>query len=187
MHLYKPLDSFLIPIACISSPVDPKQNKEETLLKYILTALAAVSIIVPAYAAEIPPSNKETTCIALAIQKEAGNQSFKGMKAVGHVIINRTKSNKYPDTPCRVINQKNGRTCQFSWVCAKNKSTKISEQAFLTAKKSLEEPDFTNNSISFHVKSTHPRWTNLKQTMSIGAHIFYAANSRSRKTNSDFT
>lgn len=155
------------------------------MLKYIIAAFAALSIIVPAHAEDIPPANKETTCIALAIQKEAGNQSFKGMKAVGHVIINRAKSNKYPSTPCKVINQKNGRTCQFSWVCSKNRATKISERAFLAAKTSLEEPDFTNNSISFHVKSVHPRWTNLKKTMSIGAHIFYAANSRSRKTDRD--
>ena len=146
------------------------------MLKTLYTALAAVICVIsiPSYADTLP--EKEISCIALAIQKEAGNQSIQGMTAVGHVIINRTKSPKYPHTPCKVVYQKTGSHCQFSWACHKLNNTKISELAFNSAKISIKELDNTKGSVAFHIKSVHPAWNNLHKTVSIGQHVFFASN-----------
>lgn len=48
---------------------------------------------------------KQVACLSQAVQGEAGNQSFAGKVAVAHVILNRTKDEKFPDTPCAVIKQ----------------------------------------------------------------------------------
>lgn len=139
-----------------------------------MAAFAVTCLILPVNSqANTPLDKKEVNCIALAIQKEAGNQSVKGMQAIGHVIINRTKSIKYPTTPCKVVYQKKGSHCQFSWVCHKLKSINISELAFNAARSSLQESDFTHSSISFHVIKVHPNWKNLTPVFILGDHIFY--------------
>ena len=54
---------------------------------------------------------QEITCIALAVMVEARGEPWKGKVAVTQVIIERTHSPKYPDTPCKVIRQPG----QFQW------------------------------------------------------------------------
>lgn len=85
--------------------------------------------------------HKDTiNCMALNIYHEAKNQSVTGQIAVGLVVINRVKDNRFPDTICDVIMQgpireswktkKNPdlndeermyypirNRCQFSWYC----------------------------------------------------------------------
>ena len=85
--------------------------------------------------------HKDTiNCMALNIYHEAKNQSVTGQIAVGLVVINRVKDNRFPDTICDVIMQGPVREswktkknpdlndeermyypirnrCQFSWYC----------------------------------------------------------------------
>ena len=149
-------------------------------MKYSLVAFAALVFVAHSYAAEVQPVSKETNCIALAIQREAGGESMKGMRAVGHVIVNRANSGLYPNDVCKVVFEKHGNKCQFSWVCSKHYSLNISEKALLAAQLALSEPDITYNAISFHVTRVHPKW-HLNRTITIGSHVFYAFSSKSRQ------
>ena len=64
---------------------------------------------------------KNLSCLAINIYKEAANEPFEGKVAVAQVTINRTKNPNFPDTICDVVYQKNtfmGKVvCQFSWYC----------------------------------------------------------------------
>jgi len=53
----------------------------------------------------------ELNCMALTIYHEARGETEQGQAAVGHVILNRVKSLRYPDNVCAVVAQKNS----FSW------------------------------------------------------------------------
>jgi len=50
-------------------------------------------------------SPAEWSCLAKNIYFEARNQSTAGQIAVSHVVLNRVKSNRYPNTICGVVEQ----------------------------------------------------------------------------------
>lgn len=52
-------------------------------------------------------SSKSLECMERAIFFEANRSSRRGMVAVGTVVMNRVASDKFPDTVCGVVSQKN--------------------------------------------------------------------------------
>ena len=58
---------------------------------------------------------KQIECLAKNLYFEVGNQGTAGMLAVSSVVINRVNDDRFPNTMCKVIYQKRGGVCQFSW------------------------------------------------------------------------
>lgn len=127
---------------------------------------------------------KNLSCLAINVYKEAANEPFEGKVAVAQVTLNRTKSPHFPDTICDVVYQKNtfmGKVvCQFSWYCdgayrvrAVNKQAY--EESYKVAKMVYLE-DFKLESVKdalyYHADYVNPNWGKKKVTK-IGAHIFY--------------
>jgi spore germination cell wall hydrolase CwlJ-like protein len=132
------------------------------------------------------------TCLAQAIYFEARGESEKGQRAVGRVILNRVESGLYPDSVCGVVYQgsSNGPACQFSFACDGIPDVAQEKGAWKKAKeiaaaliacdppchKSLEGQDAVWTSTHYHADFVSPRWAKkLKQTGTIGRHIFYAS------------
>jgi spore germination cell wall hydrolase CwlJ-like protein len=126
-----------------------------------------------------PVDQKELYCLAEAVYFESKNESLKGQKAVAHVIVNRSKSYKFPSTICRVINQKNHSTCQFSYKCEGKALVPKNKNDFAIAVKVAEdilegERDNTNGALFFHNNTVRPLWAKAyKMTTIIGNHKFY--------------
>jgi spore germination cell wall hydrolase CwlJ-like protein len=122
---------------------------------------------------------KELRCLAEAIYFESKNESLKGQMAVAHVIVNRTKDPKFPSTICRVVNQKNNSTCQFSYKCEGKslvpKNKEDYELAMDIAQDTLDgAKDITKGALYFHNNTVKPTWAKAsKLTMVIGNHKFY--------------
>ena len=115
---------------------------------------------------------KEVTCLATVIYHEANAESEKGQIAVAHVIMNRVKSKKFPNSVCSVISHKG----QFSWYY-KTKH-KYNDKTIAIAKKVLSNRvhDLTNGASFFH-SGKNPHWTKkMKLTTKIGGHKFYKIN-----------
>lgn len=115
-------------------------------------------------------------CLADNAYFEAGNQSLAGKIAVSHVVLNRTKTGKFPTTACSVINERNGRTCQFAWTCSPIKNRKKNaiqyKESVLAAHKAYYNivVDNTKGALYFNT----PRRTTYKNvTVRIEDHIFY--------------
>ncbi len=111
-------------------------------------------------------------CLAKAIYYEARGEGHKGMLAVAHVVINRTKSPKYPDDVCSVVYQKN----QFSWT---NNPPKIVHASLFDKSKDIayrvllgDTKDPTRGAVNFHANTVDPQW-NKPPKVVIGNHIFY--------------
>jgi N-acetylmuramoyl-L-alanine amidase len=49
--------------------------------------------------------DRETECMAKVVRYEAGNQSRTGQEAIAKVVLNRTKSGRFPKTICGVVYQ----------------------------------------------------------------------------------
>ena len=128
-------------------------------------------------------------CLALNIYFEARNQPIEGQIAVSQVVLNRVKSNKYPDTICAVVKQSRTHAsghpvknkCQFSWYCDGLSDKPKDKDAYRWAITLSDYILITENIDSYVGKSTHyhantvrPVWALSKQTLAIiGDHIFY--------------
>ncbi len=122
---------------------------------------------------------RQIQCLAENAYFEAGNQTKKGMIAVTNVVMNRTKDDRFPSTPCAVVNQQRGGVCQFSWVCEGKK--RIHDWALFRKTREVAENvylrnvgDVTRGAKFYHADYVKPSWSYaFRHTTTIGDHIFY--------------
>jgi Cell Wall Hydrolase len=127
----------------------------------------------------------EIACLALNIYHEARGEPDEGKLAVGHVVLNRVLSGRFPSTVCEVV-QQGGEVrrnrCQFSWWCDGRSDTprnrqdwqRSSELALAIYWGQTEDP--TNGALWYHADYVSPAWRHdFDQGPTIGRHIFYLA------------
>lgn len=124
----------------------------------------------------------ETQCLIENAYHEARNQTEEGIAATVHVVLNRVKSDKFPDTPCQVVKERASRTqCQFSWYCdgLKDDMRNATMLAYVTGvvHRAVESwylgDDVTKGATFYHATYVKPNWNNLERIAKIGDHIFY--------------
>ena len=148
---------------------------------------------------EVVPVNMidydELECMALNIYHEARGERIEGQVAVSQVVLNRKKSNFFPNTVCGVIKQAKisrwylenhnrevpvRNQCQFSWYCDGKSDNPRDMRAWghsLTIASQVmrgEHPDLTQGAMFYHAHYVEPYW---KHTMlhvgNVGDHLFY--------------
>lgn len=138
----------------------------KTLKKiFTIILLCGIMFINPAFAAS---DNEQIECMARNTYFEARGESKKGMEAVNHVVMNRTKDRKFPSTPCKVIYQKG----QFSWTRSPRPITnrrKYEEAKAIAVAVFNGARDITSGAKYFH--SVRIPRSSFK--MRIGNHFFY--------------
>ena len=120
-------------------------------------------------------STAEFECLAGAIYFEAKGEPLAGQLAVAEVIINRTKSGRYPASMCGVVKQRG----QFSFVRG-GQLPPIPKQsahwrkavaiAHIAVNDLAESP--AENALAFHATYVSPRWR-MKRVATVGNHVFY--------------
>jgi spore germination cell wall hydrolase CwlJ-like protein len=128
---------------------------------------------------------REVRCMATAIYFEARGETVRGQIAVGQVIMNRVRSDFYPNTICGVVfqGQWNRNACQFSFACdGQTDAPKEKEQwttALDVAKQVISGKVFLNDiadATHYHASYVRPDWRrDVKRIKQIGIHIFYKA------------
>lgn len=139
---------------------------------------------------EMPATEFE--CLAMNAYHEARDQSHLGMIGVSHVVLNRVKDSRYPNTICNVVHQQRfydppgapiriGQ-CQFSWYCDGKSDRPMNGPAWHEAKQNAAHAyylydvgyDITEGSTHYHATSVSPEWMETKlHTVTIDDHIFY--------------
>ena len=146
-------------------------------------------------------SPAEWSCLAKNIYFEARNQSTAGQIAVSHVVMNRVKSKRYPNTICGVVEQgltsrwwkkEHGKTvmlknkCQFSWYCDglsdEPKEPTTWKHALVVAKDAYTlwnlGTDISEGSMWYHAQNVRPKWRrDFAYVARIDDHLFYRAKS----------
>lgn len=165
------------------------------MIKYILLSLllinsASAEFLLFDYNTLI---ENETKCLADNIYFEARNESLKGQIAVALVTLNRVESEKYPDSICEVVWQKNyskkyGKwIAHFSWTLdglsdkpknekAYAKSWKMAEFFMLSIIDGVHIADFTEGATHYHADYVNPSWARSHKILKlakIDTHIFY--------------
>ena len=129
------------------------------------------------------------TCLTLNIYFESRNQPIEGQIAVSQVVLERVKSEKYPNTVCEVVFQ--GPTyswsvnypikdrCQFSWYCDGLSDKPKDKIAWLNSLEVAEKvyyglTDTVKGATHYHSVKVDPWWAKYKvKVRQIGDHIFY--------------
>ncbi len=126
----------------------------------------------------------EIRCLALNIYFEARSEPEAGKRAVGHVVMNRVSSKRFPGTVCDVVRQGGELRryrCQFSWWCDGRSDTPLnkrewnrsSEIALAVYWGRTEDP--TAGALWYHADYVKPSWRKaFERGPQIGRHIFYS-------------
>jgi len=130
----------------------------------------------------------EIECLALNIYFEARGEPEVGQLAVGHVVMNRVSSKRFPGTVCEVVQQGGALRryrCQFSWWCDGRSDTPGNKRLW---EKSAElalnvywgrSADPTEGALWYHADYVKPYWRKkFERGPKIGRHIFYSQVSR---------
>lgn len=142
----------------------------------------ALPELVNAYAGtEVPDSEQD--CLASAVYFEARGETLDGQLAVADVVLNRVKSEKYPDTICEVVEQ----PWQFSFVNATgsipaaNRASDAWKKAVAISEIALADLDqkVSEGVLWYHADYVAPAWgPRLVRERKVGLHIFYSGGKR---------
>jgi len=126
----------------------------------------------------------EVTCLALNIYFEARSEPEAGKLAVGHVVMNRVASERFPSTVCDVVRQGGEvrrHRCQFSWWCDGQSDTPRNRAEWRrSVELALEifwgrSEDPTGGALWYHADYVNPSWrASFVEGPKIGRHIFYS-------------
>lgn len=144
-------------------------------------AASSAPVIVPVAPAPTAParrtaastggSDAELNCLARVILYEAGAESRAGQLAVAQVVINRTRSGRFPRTICGVINQRG----QFSAIRSYrapggarwSRALGVAREARAGGRVAS-----IGNALFFHARHV-PAFRGRTRVAQLGGHIFY--------------
>ena len=119
---------------------------------------------------------QQLQCMASAIYFEAGHEKLTGQLAVGRVIVERSRSGRFPDSYCGVVYQR----AQFSFVHGNAMPTiKTNSAAWrnsvamarIAHEGSWQSP--AEGALFFHSVHVSPNWAHRTRVARIDNHIFY--------------
>lgn len=119
--------------------------------------------------------DEQTECLARAVYYESQGESLTGQLSVAEVIINRSRSGRFPGSVCGVVRQAG----QFSFVrrgfipqppqAARNWRTAVAI-AQIAMQDLADSP--AENALFFHARRVNPGWR-LRRVATVGNHVFY--------------
>ena len=118
----------------------------------------------------------EHECLATAVYFESMGEPLQGQLSVAEVVLNRSRSGRFPSSICGVVKQRG----QFSFVRggrlpAAPRSSAAWRKAVAVAHIAREDlaDGAAPSALFFHATRVKPGWSRLKRVATIGNHIFY--------------
>ncbi len=126
-----------------------------------------------------PALDAEATCLATAVYFESKGEALEGQLAVAQVVINRSKSGRYPTSICGVVKQKAQfsfvRSGQFPRIDPGGMAWRKAQAIARIAAASMAQV-IPTDVLWYHADYVAPGWgRRLARVEKIGAHIFYRA------------
>lgn len=126
-----------------------------------------------------PALDAEAICLATAVYFESMGEPLEGQLAVAQVVINRTKSGRYPTSLCGVVRQKAQfsfvRSGQFPRIDAGCQAWRKAQAIARIAAAQMAQV-LPADVLWYHADYVAPSWgRRLARVEKIGAHIFYRA------------
>ncbi len=160
-------------------PVSAKTALEINAATPLLKAGPAAA----AFAAPAGPTEQRAEqCLTQAIYYEAGNEPTDGKRAVAQVILNRVRSNAFPNSVCGVVYQGSQKQtgCQFTFTCDGALNRTPNPRSWQSAREiaaaALHGYVFApvGHATHYHANYVVPYWaSSMAKVTVIGAHLFY--------------
>ncbi len=135
----------------------------------------SLATLVAAQDSAAAPLDEEGRCLATAVFYEARSESLAGQLAVARVVINRTKSGRFPTSLCGVVTQPG----QFSFVRGGRLPLVDSQSAqwrnaTAIARIALDDmwDSHAEGALFFHAARVSPGWSRQRLAQ-VGNHVFY--------------
>tara|TARA_E500000305_G_scaffold93500_1_gene82072 strand:+ start:18 stop:524 length:507 start_codon:yes stop_codon:yes gene_type:complete len=147
-----------------------------SLLFLIMATFMPASTTIVASKSDDP----DLKCLAQAVYFEARGEPFSGQIAVAQVVHNRVQLKR--KSYCAIVFEGSSRrnACQFSFACDGKSDTAMDKSSWQRALmvaglvKDGNLRDLSGDATFYHATYVSPGWSkSLKQTTSIGNHIFY--------------
>ena len=165
-------------VAAVSSTASPDaQDSAPTALDAVDMTDPKFDSLADAVASQVAPGDlsSELRCLAGAIYYESKGEPLAGQLAVAEVIINRTRSGRFPRSLCGVVLQAG----QFHFVRggaipAINPESTQWRTALAVAQVALNDAwdSPASEAMFFHARYVRPNWGKAR-VASIGNHVFY--------------
>jgi N-acetylmuramoyl-L-alanine amidase len=154
-------------VVALVVPVEVPDHVESPILIPVVT-------IPPTKPTHVAVSKSQVNCLIKVMNHEAGGESARGQKAVGYVVMNRSKSGRFPSSVCGVVYQRSQFTnINHAHSIPTNKFNQLKAIALdiISSYSSINDP--THGSLYFHATHIFPNWRNLVRTVTIGNAIFF--------------
>ena len=167
------LDTQPVPTELRSDAPSPDSGDSQDAPASATITAASLQALVAAQPAVEEPS-PELKCLASAIYFESRSESLSGQLAVGRVIVNRTRSGRFPNSYCGVVYQPS----QFSFVHGAalrgGLNPRLWRNALAIAQIAHDGSwqSEAEGALFFHAARVSPAW-HLRRIAQIDNHIFY--------------
>lgn len=125
-------------------------------------------------------SNEDYQALLKIVEAEAGSEDEKGKILVANVVLNRVKSEQFPNTVKEVVLQKENGISQFSPVGnGRYEKVVISDETKQAVERALEGEDFSEGALYFaarkYASPSRMKWfdEHLTRLFSHGGHEFF--------------
>ena len=125
-------------------------------------------------------SNEELEVLKRIVEAEAGGEDEEGKLLVANVVINRVKSEEFPDTISEVVFQRGNGVTQFSPIATgRYYSVEISDETCAAVERALEGEDISKGALYFvarkYAEDDRIQWfdENLTFLFEYGGHEFF--------------
>lgn len=120
--------------------------------------------------------DSEHECLAGAVYFESKGEPLQGQLSVAEVILNRTRSGRFPSSICGVVKQRS----QFSFVRAGRfppiaRTSAAWRKAVGVARVAMQDlaDGPAPRALFFHATRVSPGWRGLTRVATVGNHVFY--------------
>ena len=120
--------------------------------------------------------DSEHECLAGAVYFESKGEPLQGQLSVAEVVLNRTRSGRFPSSICGVVKQRS----QFSFVRGGRfppiaRSSAAWRKAVGVARVAMKDlaDSPAQRALFFHATYVSPGWRGLTRVATVGNHIFY--------------
>lgn len=177
-----PIDTQVVTVpvatATVVEPIDVSTAVDEAAInRDMARPRPAASSLAAAVAAQTLPESPsdDLRCLASAIYFEAKGEPLTGQLGVAEVILNRTRSGRFPTSVCGVVAQRG----QFSFVrggqvpspSVRNNAYRVAAAiAQIALDEAWQSP--VSQAMFFHATRVSPNW-GKQRVASIGRHVFY--------------
>lgn len=136
------------------------------------SAIASVAGIALLAGCSIGGRHSELECMERAMYFESNRSSRDGMIAVGSVVMNRVESDKFPNTVCGVVGQKNQFAKGVMTRKMNSRSMPMIEEAARAVLRGERHP-LVANAMFFHTAGYSFPYDNMHYVLVTGGNAFY--------------